>query len=482
MIRLRHKLFLQSLIVIDQLILIGVFLVLGAIIEEKGNFVYILEMLNKSYRAREGLAILLTLASWFFIFTRFVRYEIRRFPVFKTQILNVISATTFTSLTLFLAGGIFDAKVVTTEVLAWFWLFSSAILILLRFFLIKVLMLLRSKGYNYRHLLFVGAGKKGKEIADSIKAHPELGFKILGFFVADEAHSESDGETSLEWPWPVLGQLSELQNYLKKGIVDEVMICLSLREHFSSILNVVEMCRDLGIVVRLDPNLEDNKIITRSQLEEFEGNQIVTFFRENLVGQLFLKRLMDLMIAVLVLLLTSPLFLLVAVAIKLTSKGPIFFVQERVGMNKRRFRMYKFRSMVVDAEARKAELEDQNEMSGPVFKIKKDPRITKVGAIIRKLSIDELPQLINVIKGEMSLVGPRPPLWSEVDIYDWSDRRRLSIKPGITCLWQVKGRNNLTFEEWMELDREYIDNWSIWLDIKILFLTIPVILFGHGAS
>jgi exopolysaccharide biosynthesis polyprenyl glycosylphosphotransferase len=223
-------------------------------------------------------------------------------------------------------------------------------------------------------------------------------------------------------------------------------------------------------------------VLTRSQVEQFDGDYVVTFFRENLLGQLLLKRLMDFAISLVALIVLSPLFLMVALLIKLTSAGPVLFSQERVGMNKRRFKMYKFRSMVVDAEARKGELQAQNEMTGPVFKIKKDPRITKIGAIIRKVSIDELPQLFNVLKGEMSLVGPRPPLWSEVDLYDWTDRRRLSIKPGITCLWQVSGRNNLTFEEWMKLDQEYIDNWSVWLDVKILLRTIPVVLFGYGAS
>ena len=150
-------------------------------------------------------------------------------------------------------------------------------------------------------------------------------------------------------------------------------------------------------------------------------------------------------------------------------------------MNKRRFRLLKFRSMVVDAEERKKELAHLNEMDGPTFKIRRDPRMTRVGSIMRKFSVDELPQLINVLKGEMSLVGPRPPLSSEVDLYDWSDRRRLSIKPGITCLWQVSGRNQLSFEEWMVLDRKYIDSWSVWLDLKILLRTIPVVLTGKGA-
>jgi exopolysaccharide biosynthesis polyprenyl glycosylphosphotransferase len=191
---------------------------------------------------------------------------------------------------------------------------------------------------------------------------------------------------------------------------------------------------------------------------------------------------LDLTVASLMLIILLPLLVGVAIAVKVSDPGPVFFTQVRVGMNKRKFKLYKFRSMVADAEKRKAALAAMNEIQGPAFKMKNDPRITKVGRFIRKTSIDELPQLWNVIKGEMSLVGPRPPLPNEVEQYEWLDRRRLSIKPGITCLWQVGGRSNLSFEQWMELDRVYCDTWSFWLDIKILFKTIPAVLFGRGAA
>jgi exopolysaccharide biosynthesis polyprenyl glycosylphosphotransferase len=181
------------------------------------------------------------------------------------------------------------------------------------------------------------------------------------------------------------------------------------------------------------------------------------------------------------LVLLSPLFLIIAALIKLTSSGPIFFKQVRCGLGGRKFAFYKFRSMIVDAEERKKGLEPLNEMSGPVFKIKDDPRITPVGRIIRKLSLDELPQLYNVLKGEMSLVGPRPPIPEEVQKYERWQRRRLSMRPGLTCLWQVNGRNEVDFEQWMKLDLEYIDNWSLGLDFKIMLRTIPVVLTGHGA-
>jgi lipopolysaccharide/colanic/teichoic acid biosynthesis glycosyltransferase len=178
-----------------------------------------------------------------------------------------------------------------------------------------------------------------------------------------------------------------------------------------------------------------------------------------------------------------PFLPIIATAIKLTSPGPVFFVQERIGINKRRFRVYKFRTMVPDAEKKQAELESLNEVSGPVFKIKKDPRITPIGRILRKLSIDEVPQLFNVLKGDMSLVGPRPLPIRDYNGFseDWH-RRRFSVRPGITCLWQINGRGSIPFEKWMELDMEYIDKWSLWLDLKILAKTFPSVLRGSGAT
>ena len=190
---------------------------------------------------------------------------------------------------------------------------------------------------------------------------------------------------------------------------------------------------------------------------------------------------MDLAIALFSLALFSPLMLLVAFGIKTTSKGPVLFKQTRCGLKGRKFTLYKFRSMVVDAEARKEMLMANNEMDGPAFKMRDDPRITRIGRIIRRTSVDELPQLFNVLKGDMSIVGPRPPLLSEVEGYKIWQRRRLSLKPGITCLWQVSGRNKISFEQWMKLDLEYIDNWSLLLDVKILFKTLFVVLVGYGA-
>jgi exopolysaccharide biosynthesis polyprenyl glycosylphosphotransferase len=193
------------------------------------------------------------------------------------------------------------------------------------------------------------------------------------------------------------------------------------------------------------------------------------------------KRLFDITVSFLVLFLLSPVFLAVAAAIKLDSPGPVFFRQRRVGLQGRTFDIFKLRSMYLDAEARLESLRTHNEMSGPVFKMKNDPRITRVGRFLRRTSLDEFPQFWNVLRGEMSVVGPRPPLPSEVRQYKRWQRRRLSVKPGITCIWQISGRNNIDFDRWMELDLEYIDQWSLWTDFQICLKTIPAVLGTRGA-
>jgi exopolysaccharide biosynthesis polyprenyl glycosylphosphotransferase len=242
-------------------------------------------------------------------------------------------------------------------------------------------------------------------------------------------------------------------------------------------------CEEQGIIVR---NLSDifNSRLARSRTEYFEGEPVISHYTGAMGGwQMGFKRIMDLVLTSILLLVFSPLFLLTAVLIKLDSPGPIFFIQDRVGLNKRRFRLYKFRTMVEGADKQHDELEVLNEVSGPVFKIKNDPRITNIGKFLRKTSIDELPQLINVLKGDMSLVGPRPLPVRDYNGFDkdWH-RRRFSVRPGITCLWQVNGRSSIPFEQWMKLDMEYIDRWSLYLDFAILAKTIPSVWKGSGAA
>jgi exopolysaccharide biosynthesis polyprenyl glycosylphosphotransferase len=219
------------------------------------------------------------------------------------------------------------------------------------------------------------------------------------------------------------------------------------------------------------------------ELDELDGVPLLTFTTSpNNAFALALKRLLDIVLSFVLLVLGLPVVLLVAIAIKLTSSGSVLFRQTRCGLNGRRFTLYKFRTMVEGAEARQRELLPYNEMDGPVFKITDDPRVTTLGRVLRRFSLDELPQLWNVLKGDMSLVGPRPPIPEEVAKYQRWQRRRLAMKPGLTCLWQISGRNELPFQRWIELDLQYIDSWSPWLDFKILVKTIPAVLSGRGAS
>lgn len=336
--------------------------------------------------------------------------------------------------------------------------------------------LVRENGLNYRTVLIVGANSTGLSIADSILHHRFWGFKILGFILNGERPEEP-----LPAGLPVLGEIEDIPRIVEDNPVDEVIFAVSRRE-LDRLEDLFLVLQEQGIRTRFAVHLFPHTA-ARAQLEELDGMPLLTFSTTPTSHlKLLAKRTVDLGVSALVLTLSLPLILLIALAIKLSSKGPVFFRQIRCGLNGRRFTLLKFRTMVANAEQRRGELLHLNEMDGPVFKLKRDPRVTPVGRFLRKFSLDELPQLWNVLKGDMSLVGPRPPIPEEVASYKRWQRRRLSMKPGLTCLWQISGRNQVDFDRWMELDLEYIDSWSPLLDLKILLKTIPAVLSGRGAS
>ncbi len=276
--------------------------------------------------------------------------------------------------------------------------------------------------------------------------------------------------------------LSSLGAIIAREPVDGVLVALPLRRRRDLIEKIVEACEEQGIMVRVRTDLFDLRV-ARPQVDTIDGVPVVTIRSGPEDGwQLVAKRIMDVIVSLSFLILLSPFLLLVALAIKIDSRGPVFFRQERVGLNRRRFYVLKFRTMVEQADKTQESLEELNEADGPVFKIRKDPRVTRLGRFLRQFSIDEFPQLINVLRGEMSLVGPRPLPLRDVKLIDtqWH-KRRFSVKPGLTCLWQVNGRSDLSFERWVRMDLEYIDTWSLILDIKILLKTIPAVLRGSGA-
>jgi exopolysaccharide biosynthesis polyprenyl glycosylphosphotransferase len=278
------------------------------------------------------------------------------------------------------------------------------------------------------------------------------------------------------------GVLAELESVIAQEPVDEVFITLPRDRYGPLIDSIVRQCEEQGIIVRLRTDTFQLKV-ARLQVDELDGTPILTIRSGPSDGwQLLIKRLLDICGSAVLLAALAPIFGLVALLIKLDSPGPVFFRQERVGLNKRRFTLVKFRTMIEGAEHQQQMLEAVNQASGPVFKIKTDPRVTRLGQFLRRYSIDELPQLFNVLKGEMSLVGPRPlPVRDVVRIDTRWHKRRLSMKPGVTCLWQVNGRSDVNFDRWVRLDLEYIDNWSLGLDLKILMKTIPAVVKGSGA-
>jgi exopolysaccharide biosynthesis polyprenyl glycosylphosphotransferase len=335
--------------------------------------------------------------------------------------------------------------------------------------------MVRTRGYNFRTVLLVGTGQKAATLADFLEAHPYWGFRVVGYLDDDNG-----GEIRLTDRWPCLGRITDLEAVLMREVVDEVIFVIEkgkLGEYEGALL----IAERHGVRAHVSLDIFPH-VLARPVLEELDGIPLLSFTTTpSNPLQLVVKRAVDLTLSLFVFLLTLPIQVLAAIAIRLSSSGPIFFQQMRCGLNGRHFTLVKFRTMESGAEEKLHEISHLNEMSGPVFKASNDPRRTMVGRLLRRLSIDELPQLWNVIVGDMSLVGPRPPLPEEVSRYEPWQRRRLSMKPGLTCLWQISGRSEVDFDRWMELDLKYIDTWTPMLDLKILAKTVPAVLLGRGA-
>jgi exopolysaccharide biosynthesis polyprenyl glycosylphosphotransferase len=328
----------------------------------------------------------------------------------------------------------------------------------------------------FRRILIIGTGKRAKKFIKIIESNPDWSIKIVGLL-----DMEANKKGEIIEGHEVIGTLEDIPDVINANIVDEVVFIVP-RSWLNKIEDVLFYCESAGLKVHIAVNLFDLKF-SRAKQTDLQGFPLLVFeSTPEKLGHLLVKRIIDFVASGIALLILMPVFIIIAILIKTSSEGPVFFEQSRCGLYGRQFVLYKFRTMIIDAEARLNEVLKYNEMDGPVFKMTNDPRITKIGKWLRKSSLDELPQLWNVFKGDMSLVGPRPPIPSEVKNYDNWQRRRLSMRPGITCLWQASGRNKIVdFKEWMRLDLEYIDNWSLWLDFKILIKTIPVVLFGVGA-
>jgi exopolysaccharide biosynthesis polyprenyl glycosylphosphotransferase len=420
--------------------------------------------------------VLITVPTWVTLMSLDSVYE-----KFRTKLFIEISWRVFRmgcGAVLFMGSGAFLFKMNLTSRLyvAVFAITAYIFLIIEKFLWRWFLDYTLRQGYNLVNVLIVGTGKRAQEFIEVVKAHSNWGYGIVGLVDDDP---KLLGKSILGYE--IIGRIHDIPRILKHTVVDKVIFVVP-RLWLGRIEEAILHCEREGISTAVSVDLFKPKLAKLS-LANFAGIPLLQFqtFKAK-EGQLFLKRVMDLLISFSLLILLIPVFIVTALAIKLSSPGPVFFKQVRSGLNGRKFTVIKFRSMVMGAERRRQQLERHNEMKGsPVFKIRKDPRVTRLGRVMRKLSIDELPQLINVLKGDMSLVGPRPPLPAEVDLYESWQRRRLSMKPGITCIWQVSGRNKIHYDRWMEMDLEYIDQFSIWLDIKILIRTFFVVIVGYGA-
>lgn len=341
----------------------------------------------------------------------------------------------------------------------------------------RVFIYLARSRYRRRPLnvVIAGDGEAADKIASIVMRHRAWGLHLVGF-VREKASASASAFKDVD----TIGTVKDIPGLIHDRVIDEVIFAVS-KETLDNMEDTLLLLEDEGINARVVLDIFPH-MIAKVHIDELDNVPLLTFttIPSNELA-LVIKRLCDIVIGFAALVVLSPVMLAVFALIKMTGPGRAVFVQRRSGLNGRVFDFYKFRSMYQDADQRKAELERTNEMDGPVFKMKNDPRITPVGRFIRRTSIDELPQLWNVIKGDMSIVGPRPPVPAEVERYERWQRRRLSMKPGITCIWQISGRNTIRFNDWIKLDLEYIDNWSLWLDVKILLKTIPAVLSGKGA-
>lgn len=408
-------------------------------------------------------------ASWMFMLSSFWLYRSKRLARLEDEFIDVLRAVLFATLILATLILLAEWSIFPKRFILIFAFASFCLLFLIRLFKRALLTQFRLHGRNLRSVIIVGAGNRGQDISRLIDGNPEIGYQLVGF--VDDMDAAD-----------VMGKLSDMPTILAKNVIDEVIICLPVKTFYDQIQWIAGIAEEQGITVRIYSDLFNLKL-SRAVAGEIGEAPILSIYATRLSHwQSFVKTSIDFVGGMGLLLLLSPLMITIALLIKLTSPGPVLFVQERVGLNKRRFKMFKFRTMSADAEEQQRSLERFNEADGPVFKIKDDPRITPIGKWLRRTSLDELPQLINIVLGDLSLVGPRPLPERDFKRFNqlWFNRR-FSVKPGITCIWQISGRSDTSFDKWILQDLEYIDKWSLALDLKIIFRTIPTVIRGTGA-
>jgi exopolysaccharide biosynthesis polyprenyl glycosylphosphotransferase len=402
--------------------------------------------------------------------------EIPRTKHYKVLFFEYLQSTTLIIVLLLLLYFVLKLYLISRLFLIEFALLGFLFLFLARILEYKVFKNYRAKGYNFINIVLI-ADDSSASFVEGLLLNKEWGYRIIAIFTESKVLIEKYEKTIIILPESELKTVNDL---MEVDLIDEVLYVKN-KVVPSEVRETVRSCEELGVTFRL--KYKDQKINLSNAIKSYLANEkFLTFI--NIPHNSFalsIKKIMDVTISLFLIMGLSPVFIFIGVLIKLTSHGPIIFKQARVGLRGRLFSLYKFRTMVANAENIREELGDKNEADGPVFKIKDDPRVTGIGKFLRKTGLDELPQLFNVLKGEMSLIGPRPPLQSETVQYKRWQLRRLSVKPGLSCFWQIKpDRNSIKFEQWMEMDLAYIDNWSLRLDFIILLKTIKTVFLRTG--
>lgn len=429
------------------------------------------------------MILMMIIISWFISFKWMGMYISYRHSTLWEFFVTIVKSCFLGIVLLNIGLYVIHVQNISRLLLGIFLVLNIGFLFLSKFAAYIILKKMRSTGLNTRNVLVIGSKERAKDVIRAVEQYKGSGYIILGCF---DVNKDMVGDKVLD-NYKIIGVIEDLKDYLNRNIVDELIFAIPLKEieYPDKYLAIAE---NMGIKARIVPDWQLHYLmyqpgIASIKFEDFIGVNTMSLQTTPLnEGKLFLKTVGDYTLGFFLLVVSMPLFLMIGLAIKKISKGPVLYRQERLGLNGRKFMVYKFRTMVNNADELQKELLNFNEADGPAFKIKNDPRIIPyIGTFLRRTSLDELPQLINVLRGEMSLVGPRPPIPTEVDEYFIWQRRRLSMKPGLTCIWQIAPkRNELSFDDWMKLDLKYIDTWSLFNDFKILVLTAKAVLTGAG--
>lgn len=435
------------------------------------------DFLSARITVKNVLLLVLFLVAWN---TAFATAGLHRSPSqqpLKRQALLIVHACTVGALTL----PLFAFSSLTGAFQLWmigaFWIVAVIVEVTGRSLFTLIARDLSRRAAARINLLLVGSGRRARDLFHAITSRTISGYHVLGFVDSRGTH-----EVAPEVQERMLGSLDDLEHIVARNPVDLVLVSLPVRSCYEDIQRAIDVCERVGVEVQIDLSDFFSLSVAKAMFDQHDFPALrLTLVTEDY--RVVVKRLFDVCMAAGGLAVLTPVMLVCAALVKMSGPGPVFFTQLRYGYNRRQFRMYKFRTMVANAEGLQAALETQNEAQGPVFKIRRDPRITPIGRFLRKTSLDELPQLFNVLKGDMSIVGPRPlPLRDVSRFGETRLMRRFSVRPGITCLWQVNGRSDTNFDTWVQMDLAYIDNWSLTLDARILIKTVPAVLSGSGAA